>query len=53
LFFSSPRKKEERNPSHIAAHLQAPRANAATKALSKSAILPALLKETSKRYLYA
>jgi len=28
LFFSSPRKKEEGNPTHIAAHLQAPRANA-------------------------
>jgi len=28
VFFFPPAKKEERNPSHIAAHLQAPRANA-------------------------
>jgi predicted ATPase with chaperone activity len=32
-------KKEERNPTHIAAHWQVPQANAATKALPKSALL--------------
>jgi len=39
LFFSSPAKKEKRNPSHIAHIAKAPRTNAPTKALSKSAIL--------------
>jgi hypothetical protein len=39
LFFSSPRKKEG-NPTHIAHIAKAPQANANTKALSKSAILP-------------
>jgi hypothetical protein len=36
-FFLPPAKKEEGNPTHIA---KAPQANAATKALPKSAILP-------------
>jgi hypothetical protein len=40
LVFSSPRKKEERNPTHIAHIAKAAQANAAPKALSKSAILP-------------
>jgi hypothetical protein len=39
LFFSSPHKKEERNPTHIAHIAKAPQANALTKALTKSAIL--------------
>jgi hypothetical protein len=52
-FFYPPHKNFEILPTHIAHIAKAPRANAATKALSKSAILPALLKETSKRYLYA
>jgi len=39
-FFSSPRKKEERNPTHIAHIAKAPRANADAEALAKSAILP-------------
>jgi len=39
-FFLPPAKKEERNPSHIAHIAKAARANAKTKALSKSAILP-------------
>ena len=38
-FFLPPAKKE-RNPTHIAHIAKAPQANAATKALSKSAILP-------------
>jgi len=37
--FFFPRKQEERNPTHIAHIAKAPRANAPTKALSKSAIL--------------
>jgi len=40
LFFSSPRKKEERNLTHIAHIAKAPRANADAEALAKSAILP-------------
>jgi len=36
LFFSSPRKKEEGNPTHIAAHLQAPQADAQNQSLQKS-----------------
>jgi len=40
VFFLPPAKKEERNPTHIAHIAKAPRANAKTKALSKSAILP-------------
>ena len=44
-------------PTHIAhpdfIGTKAPQANATTKALSKSAILPNLEKETIKRYLYA
>jgi len=41
LFFSPPpAKKEERNPTHIAHIAKAARANAKTKALPKSAILP-------------
>jgi len=39
-FFLPPTKKEERNRAHIAHIAKAPRANAETKALSKSAILP-------------
>ena len=39
-FFLPTHKKEEGNPTHIAHIAKAPRANAATKALSKSAILP-------------
>jgi hypothetical protein len=39
-FFLSPTKKEERNPTHIAHITKATQANATTKALSKSAILP-------------
>jgi hypothetical protein len=41
VFFFPPRKKRRRNPTHIAHIAKAPRANAKTKALSKSAILPA------------
>jgi hypothetical protein len=40
FFFFPPAKKEERNPNHIAHIGKAPRANAQTKALPKSAILP-------------
>jgi hypothetical protein len=41
LFFSSSRKKkEERNPTHIAHIGKAPQANAKAEALPKSAILP-------------
>jgi|GEM_PF-6140608 len=40
LFFLSPAKKEERNPTHIAAHLQAPRANAQNQSLQKSCNRP-------------
>jgi hypothetical protein len=40
VFFFPPTKKEERNPTHIAHIAKAPQANAETKALSKSAILP-------------
>jgi len=39
-FFLPPAKKEEGNPTHIAHIAKATRANATTKALSKSAILP-------------
>ncbi|MFA5433957.1 MAG: hypothetical protein WC319_14025, partial [Candidatus Paceibacterota bacterium] len=39
VFFFPPRKKR-RNPTHIAHIAKAPQANAATKALPKSAILP-------------
>jgi len=39
-FFLPPAKKEEGNPTHIAHIAKAPRANAQTKALPKSAILP-------------
>jgi len=39
VFFFPP-AKEEGNPTHIAHIAKAPQANAATKALSKSAILP-------------
>jgi hypothetical protein len=35
-FFLPPAKKEEGNPTHIAAHLQAPRANAQNQSLQKS-----------------
>jgi hypothetical protein len=38
--FSSPAKKEERNPTHIAHIGKTTRANAQTKTLPKSAILP-------------
>ncbi len=34
-FFSSPRKKEEGNPTHIAAHLQDPRAETQKPKLAK------------------
>jgi hypothetical protein len=40
LFFFFPPAKEERNPTHIAHIAKATRANAQTKALPKSAILP-------------
>jgi uncharacterized protein YciI len=41
VFFSSlPQKNEERNPTHIAHIDKAAQANAETKALPKSAILP-------------
>jgi len=36
LFFSSPRKKRRKKPTHIAAHLQAPRADAQNQSLQKS-----------------
>jgi hypothetical protein len=36
VFFFPPQKKEERNPTHIAAHLQAPRADAQNQSLQKS-----------------
>jgi hypothetical protein len=39
VFFFPPTKKEEGNPTHIAHIAKATRANANTKALSKSAIL--------------
>ena len=39
-FFLPTHKKEEGNPTHIAHIAKAPQANAETKALSKSAILP-------------
>jgi hypothetical protein len=52
-FFSHRTKILKFLPTHIAHIAKAPQANAATKALSKSAILLTLLKETSKRYLYA
>jgi hypothetical protein len=39
VFFFQP-QDEERNPTHIAHISKAPRANAKTKALSKSAIFP-------------
>jgi len=35
LFFLPPAKKEERNPTHIAAHLQAPRADAQNQRFAK------------------
>jgi hypothetical protein len=35
LFFSSPRKKEERNPTHIAAHLQAHTSRRSNQRLAK------------------
>jgi len=35
-FFFPPAKKEEGNPTHIAAHLQAPRADAQNQSLQKS-----------------
>jgi hypothetical protein len=37
VFFFPPAKKEERNPTYIAHIAKAPRANAQTKALPKSA----------------
>lgn len=52
-FFFPPHKNFEILPTHIAHIAKAPQANAETKALSKSAILPTLEKETIKRYLYA
>jgi len=42
-FFLPPAKKEERNPTHIAHIAKATQANATTKDLAKSAILPTLL----------
>jgi len=42
VFFFPPQKNTERNPTHIAHIAKAPQANAETKALSKSAILPTL-----------
>jgi 16S rRNA C1402 N4-methylase RsmH len=51
-FFYPPHKNFEM-PTHIAHIAKAPQANAKTKALSKSAILPTLEEETKKRYLYA
>jgi len=36
VFFFPPRKKEEENLTHIAAHLQAPRAYAQNQSLQKS-----------------
>ena len=42
-FFYPPHKNFEIQPTHIAHIAKAPRANAESKALSKSAILPALL----------
>ncbi len=41
-FFYPPHKNFEIQPTHIAHIAKAPRANTATKALSKSAILPTL-----------
>jgi len=41
-FFLPPAKKEERNHTHIAHIAKATQANATTKALPKSAILPTL-----------
>jgi hypothetical protein len=38
--FSPPRKRRKKNPNHIAHIAKASHANAVTKALSKSAILP-------------
>jgi len=40
VFYLPPAKKEEGNPTHIAHIAKAPQANAQTKALPKSAILP-------------
>jgi len=52
-FFYPPHKNFEILPTHIAHIAKAPRANAPTEALSKSAIFPTLEKETSKKYSYA
>ena len=51
-FFYPPHKNFEM-PTYIVHIAKAPQANATTQALSKSAILPTLEKETIKRYLYA
>ncbi len=40
-FFFPPAKKEERNPTHIAAHCQATLADAQTKACQRATIYPA------------
>jgi len=40
VFFFPPAKKEEGNPTHIAAHLQAPRADAQNQSLQKSCNRP-------------
>ncbi|PKP21625.1 MAG: hypothetical protein CVU04_01285 [Bacteroidetes bacterium HGW-Bacteroidetes-20] len=50
-FFLSTHKKEGGNPTHIAHIFKAPRANATTKALSKSAILPTHLTNQSILHL--
>jgi len=52
-FFYPPHKNFEILPTHIAHIAKAALANATTKALAKSAIFPTLVKETTKRYLYA
>jgi len=48
-----PHKNFEIQPTHIAHIAKATPANATTKALSKSAILPPLQKEIFKKYSYA
>jgi len=51
-FFLPPAKKEERNPTHIAHIGKAPLANAKTKALPKSAILPTHSELTAEAVLF-
>jgi hypothetical protein len=52
VFFFPPQKKKKGNPTHIAHIAKAPQANAQSKALSKSAILPTLTVQLDNYILF-